>query len=136
MRVFCCAVWRKFHPGWFRCSIVYASSTSSVRSVFLDNASRRFSSVTILQTGRLGRGVVAGYQSQSRFQLAKPFLFRCGCGFTSGRKSSTTESASYRCCNHGQVAAIATTSEGLLDLDTITGLSLMVSVSIKTLIDL
>ena len=40
------------------------------------------------------------------FQLEKPFLFRCGCGFTSGRKSSTTEFASFRCCNLGQLGAI------------------------------
>ena len=98
--VFCCAVWQKFHPGWFRCCIVVCSapSTSSVRtktqsawpeswtvlctenavisvSVFLEYASRRFCTVTILQKGRLGRGVVAGYQShQSRFQLTKPFF--------------------------------------------------------------
>ena len=53
------------------------------------------------------------------FNLQKPFLFRCGCGFTSGRKSSTTEFASLRCCNPGQVGAIATASERVLDLDTI-----------------
>ena len=69
----------------------------------------RFCTVTILLTGRLGCGVVAGYESQSRFPLAKPFLFRCGCGFTFGRKSSTTE----------LVGAIATASERVLDFDTI-----------------
>ena len=40
--------------------------------------------------------------SQSRFQLAKPFDFRCGCGFTSGRESSTTEFAPLRYCNPGR----------------------------------
>ena len=86
---------------------------------FWKYASRRFSIVTIFQTGRLGRGVIAGYQSQSRFELAKPFVFRCGCGFTSGRESSTTEFASLRYCNPGQIDAIATASERVLDLDTI-----------------
>ena len=65
-------------------------------SVFLKCASRRFSIVTILQKGRLGRGVAAGFQSQSRFQLAKLFVFRCGCG-----------------------SKIATASERVLNLDTI-----------------
>ena len=53
------------------------------------------------------------------FNLQNPFDFRCGCGFTSGRESSTTEFASLRYCNPGQVGAIATASERVLDLDTI-----------------
>ena len=40
-----------------------------------------FSFVTILQTGGVGSGLVAGYQSQTGFQLAKPFIFRSGRGF-------------------------------------------------------
>ena len=88
-------------------------------SVFLVYASRQFNFVTLLQTGSLGSGLATGCQSQSRFQLAKSFVFRCGCGFTAGRESSTTEFASLRYCNPGQAGAIATSSERLLDLDTI-----------------
>ena len=52
------------------------------------------------------------------FNLQNPLFFAVGCGFTAGRESSSTEFASLRCCNPGQVGAIATTSEGLLNLDT------------------
>ena len=76
------------------------------------------------------------------FNFQNPFFFRCGCGFSYGKKSSTTEFAFLRCCNPGQVGAIATASERVLDLDTIAiqrifcGLRLMFSVSLKTLIEL
>ena len=75
--------------------------------------------VTIHQTGRLGCSLVAGYHSQPRVQLAKPFILRGCCGLTSGRESCGFNFASLRCLNPGQACAIATTSEGLLDLDTI-----------------
>ena len=48
--------------------------------VFLEYASRQFSFVTILQTGRLGGGLVAGYHSQPRFQLANPLFFAVAVG--------------------------------------------------------
>ena len=54
-----------------------------------------------------------------QISTCKTLFFRCGCGFTSGRESSCTEFASLRYCNPGQVGAIATASERVLDLDTI-----------------
>ena len=81
-------------------------------SVFLDYASGRFCIVTIFQT--------CDTDLNPDFNLQNPFFFRCGCGFTSGRKSSTTEFAFLKCCNPGQVDAIATASDKVLDLDAIT----------------
>ena len=66
----------KTHSAWPESSV----------PVFLEYASRQFSFVTILQTSRLGGGLVAGYHSQPRFQLANPLFFCGGCGFTAGRR--------------------------------------------------
>ena len=53
------------------------------------------------------------------FNLQNPLFFAVAVGLLLERESSSAEIASLRCCNPGQVGAIATTSEGLLDLDTI-----------------
>ena len=55
----------------------------------------------------------------TQISTCKTLFFAVAVGLLVEGESSGAEFASLRCCNPGKVCAIATTSEGLLDLDTI-----------------